>query len=363
MLFIGTFSGTVTLSQVFADIVGVMTGGITTSGGLSASFASGLFYSSAYPPGWTNYDAAAGSLANGVTPCVLRAAEAAGALYKNLYFHAPESNKLGFSGYGTWNSTTHTGTNAMHALGASDDAVWGKIKLDSATYAGGKLLISASARHLYIQAYTSANAAGGCFYCSEYSRDDAWNTVANGYPSWFIGGVSATSTTNLYDRAGGVMCRGFNGYSLTDFSAGAFCLTNGSAGLCLVPDGAQASFGNSYQASSNAYQAQGICLGAHSTNYLALSPAYLAGNATRGSTRLFWRIALRQVNIITNYDVPSTYAVLLGGNLTDVNHSMYYTQAGAGNPFDTCTIGSQTFVIATPVGADSTRAHLALLRG
>lgn len=96
---------------------------------------------------------------------------------------------------------------------------------------GAVIIISASNTHLFVASYKNSvgtlqggtvSAFNNYFYVSEYSRDDPWNTVQNGYPSWFFEGASnnfgnytntTTSTSNCHY---GAICRTLNTASGND---------------------------------------------------------------------------------------------------------------------------------------------------
>jgi len=67
-------------------------------------------------------------------------------------------------------------------------------------------IVSCSQAHLFIASYKDINATqfNGYYYLTEYSRDDPWNTVSNGYPSWLVDmaannqGVYAAAATNTH---------------------------------------------------------------------------------------------------------------------------------------------------------------------
>lgn len=87
------------------------------------------------------------------------------------------------------------------------------------------VIVSASNTHLFVATYKTdtgllqggaATGFNNYFHLSEYTRDDPWNTVGNGYPSWFFEGcsnnhgygntASSTSTVSAY----GALCRIIN---------------------------------------------------------------------------------------------------------------------------------------------------------
>ena len=182
MFFLGLTSATITQQQVLNDIVGVLTGSITTTAGLSASFvSSSSTLISTIAPGWSLYDSTAGAVAFTVQPVVIRSAWSDSASnYKNLFLTSPASGYLSINGYHTWNSGTHTGT---LPTGNGVVGTWGTTTITANSY----IMVNSSANHILITTFTNniftQNNTMGLF---EFTRDDPWNTVANGYPSWFI---------------------------------------------------------------------------------------------------------------------------------------------------------------------------------
>lgn len=203
MFFQGNLPASVTLATAFSDLVGLLTGSITTVGGLGLAWTSTTLVTDT-AAGWTNYDAAAGSAANGVTPCVLRAAWSDdGAKYKNVYINSPAAGVLGFEGYDTWNSATHTGTNRCVTGGVTTVNIPGAVSMTALN----TITMSASSKHIYIELSNGqvANTLAH-FILSEFSRDDPWNTVANGYPAWLTYGFA----NNVNTQCQTYLCRWLN---------------------------------------------------------------------------------------------------------------------------------------------------------
>ena len=59
-------------------------------------------------------------------------------------------------------------------------------------------IVSCSQSHLFVATYKDINGTqfNGYYYVTEYSRDDPWNTVSNGYPSWLFD--MAANNAGLY---------------------------------------------------------------------------------------------------------------------------------------------------------------------
>jgi hypothetical protein len=214
MFFLGQLAGTISLSQIGTDISNILSGTTTTIAGLSSSWINAGTLVSTVVPGWSKYDAAAGTAANGLTPFVMRSPWSDNTSnFKNLYFSSPSANWITMNGYDTWNSTTHTGT-LPHVVSPIADS-WQTLKF----YAGAWVMISASPNHLLISAFGNGSfAAGNTVAAFEYSRDDPWSTVANGYPSWLTIGDSNNSASVTFNNIG--LSRVFyqtNGTDLTSY--------------------------------------------------------------------------------------------------------------------------------------------------
>lgn len=222
------------IAGYFNGLIGVITGSITATSGLDATaFNQGSSQIiSTVAPGWSVHDSNAGTaISAGSTPVVIRAPWSDdGTKHKYLWVAPVTSNASGYVHVKWipaegWDSATNTGTNILQtppsgSLGYTSDwnecPAYGNIQNGSAF----TTVISASANHLFI--WVSYNTSGlgmdSHFYLSEYTRDDAWNTVANGYPAWLCSGAkgggyeqySASNTEN------GTLIRYLNPGSGTD---------------------------------------------------------------------------------------------------------------------------------------------------
>jgi len=111
----------------------------------------------------------------------------------------------------------------------------------SLTGVGGFItIISSSNAHLLVANYIGSRPPtfNNYFFVTEYSRDDPWNTPANGYPSWlwegacvapspstgaFLGGAFANNTSPgygsyVFHQHFGALCRIYNTSAATDQS-------------------------------------------------------------------------------------------------------------------------------------------------
>ena len=315
---------TISHNQVFADIVGVLTGTITSPSQFSASCnqASTTLITST-PAGWSLYDNAAGApfSAGTSTPVVLRAPYTDDPTkFKNVYLSHSSTGVINIIGHDTWNATTHTGTGKLHAsalnaAGGWSSCVWA---------AGGYLIISASIAHLFIQRNSLSTTPDFVHVMvSEYTRDDLWNTVAAGYPSWLITGSSTGVTTSngyipkVYDTVSGLDVSVWNG-------APAGITSTTEFGFTTVIRNAQTTFG------------PGICTVI--TNSGPLSKQ--AANENRVAMTYLYPIQVRQSTYIAG-----TYKGLwLGGDLSAKNQTMYYTRT-RGATLDEMQVGSDVYVI------------------
>jgi len=258
MYFQGMISASgASLANLQTDIIGLLTGAITTPAQLSSNFQAGAIVINTIAPGWELIDSVAGAVANGVTPKVIRAPYSDDPTkFKHIRINSSTAGQLGFNGYEEWDPIAHTGTNPMQA----NVTVSGGFQ-NLVLAANTMIIISASANHFFLSVGPSLiGAATGQLYFTEYSRDDPWNTVANGYPSWLQSGWSnslvsgahiavprvfdpATSTDKisqvLHSGTVGVMAAvGFipNGFTTTGFSTQNVggCGLNGGAGYASV---------------------------------------------------------------------------------------------------------------------------------
>jgi hypothetical protein len=196
MFFLGRLATSgLNMNTLQGDILGLLNGSITTVAGLSANFVQATSrMNTTVAAGWTTFDAAAGTAANGVTPKVMSSAWSDDPTkFKYLRFSSDASTvTVSIRGYETWNSTTHAGTNP-HDTAAPAVNNWGTLAITADRH----MLISASANHFFIMTTTdnSTFASIQYYFTSEYTRDDEWNTVANGYPAWFSCGCAASTAT------------------------------------------------------------------------------------------------------------------------------------------------------------------------
>jgi hypothetical protein len=317
------FSGTINLAQVHGDIIGILTGAITDPDDLSASFNAGASsIVSDVEAGWELYDSAAGSVANSVTPKVIRSPWSDdGSKYKNMYIASISSTQLVFNGYETWDAATHTGTYPMRSSPSAGS--WQTLDLTSATYASGKLIISAGPNHFFILTITSVNVIGDLLFCTEYTRDDPWSTVENGYPSWLLHGLKNGS--GVASTMNAAVCRAFNTTTLTDTASGGVLFANDLVG-CLVGTtnrGSQATITTLFPI--NTVGSVAATINGAGSNKLA--------------AKYLYPVAVRQ-QAVSNFS-----GCFLGGDMTAKNSAVYQIPWSLGDYLDTLEVDGDEYLI------------------
>ncbi len=221
-----TKATTVSANVYYNTLMDVITGVITSSSSLD----SGLFDTSSsniintVPTTWSTFDSAANTgavILSGCMPRVIRSPWSDSASnYK--YVHTQQVNStnttilIDFLHAEGWNSTTNTGNNILFAprtASATTYFWYNPINLTNPT-AGFVTIVSASDTHLFV--WTSQDLIGtfgGYNFLSEYTRDDPYNTVSNGYPSWFMEGgnkIAPGYSGNTTSSHSGTITRVYN---------------------------------------------------------------------------------------------------------------------------------------------------------
>lgn len=224
-----TNAAAITTGEYFNALIGVITGTVTNINQLPATtFNQGASeIISTVSPGWSVHDnAAATAILAGVTPVVIKAPWSDDATkYKYIWVGQVNSTagsvNIHFNPAEGWNATTHTATSIYAAppttTQTSRAVFYAGVAYMLAPSAGFVTVISASANHLFV--WTSNDLLGtfnSYVFCSEYSRDDPWNTVANGYPSWFLEGNTGTGLALSTGAAGGTAIRTYDSRSNAD---------------------------------------------------------------------------------------------------------------------------------------------------
>lgn len=206
----------VSANVFFNNLIGVITGTITSNSGLDATTfnQAASQVNTTVSAGWTNIDPQANTPANtyilsGCAPVVIQAPWTdSGSNYKTLWIGQINSVNSTFNIVAlpaeNWSNTTKTSTNiylapnTVFSAGANNSSFarnwFDVISPMSSTYTqqGTVTIVSASQAHLFVASYQNLTGTNfnNYFYVSEYSRDDPWSTVSNGYPSWMAEGTS-----------------------------------------------------------------------------------------------------------------------------------------------------------------------------
>lgn len=332
--------------QVLNDVVGILTGSITDVSQCSASCnksASSIL--STTPVDWELYDSAAGAAISGVQSVVIRSQWSDSETNFKHLMVGPSNDGLGigFIGYENWNPVAHTGSTKMKidqdAAGSVSNIFGQAAGAISISQAGGHLIISASKSHIFVASYTGSLALGSgishsWFMLSEYTRDDPWNTVANGYPSWVI--VGANSLTNLS--------------SSTYFYAQSSCLprvynTETSQDMQSVYSQTQAGTTNNNAFYITPYSVYEKPLYTHVNMGLGAKLSKVAYGPNKGLATFIYPIILVQGTGGNNSTNSNFNGMFLGGNLSSKNDSVFMTKVNRANTLDEVTLGADTFVI------------------
>jgi hypothetical protein len=216
---------TTTTATLFNAVIGVITGTVTATSSLDSSVfnqgASQII--STVAPGWSVHDAAAGTtISTGSTPVVIKAPYSDDATKFKYIWAAPVYVTGGTDQHWqwvpmeNWDATANTSTNALvtpPTTTQSSSSKWYSCPAYNSTFSNGcTVIISASANHLFVHITTGVIGLSfdSCLYASEYTRDDVWNTVANGYPSWVFTGTNANGVATAYTNENGTVMRVLN---------------------------------------------------------------------------------------------------------------------------------------------------------
>lgn len=332
-----------TTAQVQADLVGLLTGTITNVANCSASCNSGASsLIRTVLPDWEMHDAAAGSGA------VVLKSQWTDDETKFKYIKLSVSGSaIRVDGFQGWNSTTHAGTDQVNLVAAQ----WNLAQIN----ASGFIIISASKAHLGLWAYNvnfSSTLGQGHSWVllSEYTRDDPWNTVAAGYPSWLMTGANLVSAYSSY--VGGVM---------DVYSGGA------TARVYNITTGQDVANFSWY--TLNAPTAYAMYLRPYSVlqtpiaspapydlpNMMGNSLGYAAVDANKAPATFIYPISLVKGN-----DTTRLNSLFLGGNMSSKSNMVFMTKIGRGNNLDEIQLGSDLFSLVTCYGYNGYGATLAL---
>lgn len=191
MFFIGQLNTTLYPSQIYQTIAKIAAGIFTKPSDLNplAWNIDACRFVNTVPPGWELYDTAAGAAIAGSVPYVIRAPWSDNPnKFKNLRIAVSSSSPYytQFTALETWDAASHTGSVPLGHSGATTGTNVASQQLTVGI--NGWILISASANHLLIMGWNSETMATqpNIHFLSEYTRDDPWNTVENGFPAWFM---------------------------------------------------------------------------------------------------------------------------------------------------------------------------------
>lgn len=208
-----TAQSSVSANVFFNTIVGLVSNTITSTSQLDPSTFNTAACSivTTVPAGWSVIDPVANStpILSGCYPVVIRAPWTDSAdNHKYIFMGQTNSTNSVFSIVATpmegWSNTAKTAANSYiaPALIFNNNSTYIKRWHDvvspmtsGVTYNGTTTIVSASQAHLLVASYLNLTGTSfnNYFHVSEYSRDDPWNTVSNGYPSWFAEGNSNTA--------------------------------------------------------------------------------------------------------------------------------------------------------------------------
>jgi hypothetical protein len=204
-----TYAAGSTAENIVADILKVITG-TTDKTLLSANCVqASTEIISTTPAGWALFDNV-----NALNP-VISAPCADGVTTKYVQITG-STTQIYLKGYESWNATTHVGTNLCYNSNSSSS---GYVSINATS--GGVFYLFSSARSIAAWSSLSTNVFQ---MIMEHTRDDPWDTAANGQPCWGYAGYqvcsSASNASPLYKP------RRINGYGSD--------LTTNSAGLSLT---------------------------------------------------------------------------------------------------------------------------------
>ena len=238
-------------------------------------------------------------------------------------------------------------------------------------------IVSASNTHLFVATYKNtigtlqsgtATAFNNYFYLSEYSRDDPWNTVGNGYPSWFFEGASNTfgayinasisSITSYNNTHFGAICRilntgGGNDINWLDMNTGATVTNTSDWGIATrnhifyatnSPFSMVPNYG--YTGQYLNYIPRGLAIAGTTqynfTHYWGTRDASLNQASPVSELRL---VGVNNGAAATSYSGKSLQAnnMFAGGSISNVSPYLYATKTGY-NSFDEVSFNGNTFM-------------------
>ena len=221
-----TKSGHFPDANVFYNtLIGVITGSITSNTQLNSSYfnTSASYINNTIPAGWSLNDPQANLVGTvpvlpGANPVVIEADWTDSASYAKYLWIAPVNfqnttfNIVAVPAEG-WANTTKTISNSycQPSVVSANNSGFVRRDVDLIspmnnfhTGNGVTIIVSSSQAHLFIASYKDifATQFNNYYFVSEYTRDDPWNTVSNGYPSWYFESASNTQGVWAQGAAG-----------------------------------------------------------------------------------------------------------------------------------------------------------------
>ena len=335
-------------ADVAADIVGILTGTITDVSQLSSSCnIGGSTLIRTMLPEWEVHDNAAAAATAGYVPRVLKSQWTDSEThYKYLRVSAASSSMLHFTGYLDWNATTHVGTDPINPITAT---YWGTINL----LASGTLIISASKAHCSIFGFDtnfsiSVGTNHSWFVLSEYTRDDPWNAVSNGYHSWLMTGANLnishtanqTGTINVYH--GGAAAQVYNISTGLDLIAQPWFNTSSPSSQWIM--GLRPYTVNVVPIWQQLVSMQGALLG------------QVAVDINKAPATLIYPVNLTY----GNGSDPRLTGLFLGGNMSAKSNALFATKYYRGVTLDEIQVGDDNFALVNFAGHPGYNATFAI---
>ena len=366
-----TASNTVSANVFFNTLINVITGSITSNSQLDTStFIQGASYIvNTTPSGWSLVDSQANSpgtswVLPGCAPVVVAApwtdASNTQTQQKFLYLAATNfnNNNIIVTGvpidYYSSNSSGKYYYNALNSNASPSSTLLAntttRTQYDVVSFMsppsstnGFVTIVSATSAHLLIATYTGylQNGFNNYYFLSEYSRDDPWNTIGNGYPSWFVDvcsnnqGWASLTTSNVNI---GYTCRTLNTATNVDLNWAPMwnAATGGNWGLAsrAVPYG---QMGIS-QVATGTFLPRGLSSAGQGQHFIGNQT--LVRDVNKNASGLLSEIRLIPLSQGTSFGSNTMFA---GGSVSAVNQSVYLFRSQY-NTFDELLVGSNTYM-------------------
>lgn len=358
---ITTFSANV----YYNTLMDVITGAISNTSQLDSTlFSQGSSaINSTVAPGWSTYISsanAAGSsyILSGCAPRVIRAPWSDdGNQYKYLWTGVTHStntyNQIYVYPAESWNTSTKVGGNVFStpATTSQTTQLWNSfVQYDTNPGTTGTVtIVSASPNHLFV-GYNKIGTAyfNNYFFLSEYTRDDPWNTVGNGYPSWF-------SMGQFY--GGSYQASGNTGYSSGTITRGLNSTTGVDSNHAIMSDASTTyittltRYYNIAATNWSTYKPFGLIGGTHSAAGYDLVNNYNIRDANRNAA-----IPLNEFRLAMGTYLNQTYGLGLfaGGSITTKAPYIYGTKNSNFSNLDEIVINGNLYQALKLINSDST---------